>query len=74
MLYSIYSYPNCVLPLFGGIFLDAIGIRKGLILFTIILTIGQLLFAYAGSDPANYHLMLAGRFVFGLGGENMSVA
>jgi len=74
MLYSIYSYPNCVLPLFGGIFLDAIGIRKGLILFTVILTIGQLLFAYAGSDPPSYHLMLASRLVFGLGGENMSVA
>jgi len=74
MFYSIYSYPNCILPLFGGIFLDAVGIRKGLILFTIILTIGQAVFAWAGSDPANYNLMLVGRFIFGLGGENMSVA
>ena len=26
-LYSIYSFPNMVLPLFGGIFVDKIGIR-----------------------------------------------
>ena len=39
-LYSIYSLPNMVLPLLGGIFIDRIGVRLGLILFTIILTIG----------------------------------
>ena len=39
-LYSIYSFPNMVLPLFGGIFIDKIGIRIGLILFTVILTLG----------------------------------
>ena len=26
-LYSIYSFPNMVLPLFGGIFIDKLGIR-----------------------------------------------
>ena len=26
-LYSIYSFPNMVLPLFGGILIDRIGIR-----------------------------------------------
>ena len=41
MLYSVYSIPNTVLPALGGIFLDKIGIRPGLLLFTIILTLGQ---------------------------------
>ena len=27
LLYSVYSYPNMILPIFGGIFLDKIGIR-----------------------------------------------
>lgn len=27
LLYSVYSYPNTVLPIFGGIFLDMIGLR-----------------------------------------------
>jgi len=40
MMYIIYSLPNTVLPLAGGIFLDIIGIRVGLLMFTIILTIG----------------------------------
>jgi len=39
-LYSIYSFPNMVLPLFGGICMDKIGIRSGLLIFTIILTLG----------------------------------
>ena len=26
-LYSIYSFPNMVLPLFGGIFIDRVGVR-----------------------------------------------
>lgn len=47
-LYSIYSFPNMILPLFGGIFVDKLGIRLGLILFTVVLTIGQLVFAIGG--------------------------
>jgi len=39
-MYIIYSLPNTVLPLLGGIFLDKIGVRPGLLMFTIILTIG----------------------------------
>ena len=40
MMYVVYSVPNTVLPLFGGIFLDVIGMRIGLLLFTTILTLG----------------------------------
>jgi hypothetical protein len=36
------------LPVFGGIFLDKIGIRTGLIIFTIVLTFGQLIFTMGG--------------------------
>lgn len=27
LLYTVYSYPNIVLPIFGGLFLDKIGKR-----------------------------------------------
>lgn len=40
LLYTVYSFPNFVLPLIGGILLDKIGIRVCLILFTTILTLG----------------------------------
>ena len=48
MLYTVYSLPNMILPIFGGIFLDQIGIRSGLILFTVILTFGQFVFTMGG--------------------------
>jgi len=73
MLYTVYSMPNMILPIFGGLFLDKIGIRSGLLLFTSILTIGQLVFMMGGYQ-ANFNLMLAGRVIFGLGGESMGVA
>ena len=47
-LYTIYALPNMILPIFGGIFMDKLGFRFGLILFTVILTIGQLIFAIGG--------------------------
>lgn len=40
LLYTVYSIPNMVLPIVGGVFLDKIGMRVGLILFTILLTVG----------------------------------
>ena len=73
LLYTVYSIPNMFLPIFGGLFLDKIGIRSGLLLFTTILTFGQFVFMIGGYK-ADYNIMLAGRVIFGLGGECMSVA
>ena len=73
LLYTVYSIPNMVLPIFGGIFLDSIGIRAGIILFTSILTLGQFVFMIGGYQ-GDYKMMLAGRVIFGMGGECMSVA
>lgn len=65
--------PNTVLPFLGGVMLDKIGIRFGMILFTSILTLGQFVF-YLGGSQEKFGLMLAGRVIFGLGGECMSVS
>jgi len=62
-----------VLPIVGGLFLDKIGIRSGLLLFTAILTIGQLVFTIGGYQ-GDYNTLLAGRVIFGMGGECMNVA
>ena len=72
-LYSIYSLPNMVLPLLGGILISKIGIRLGLILFTVILTLGQAVLALGGYQNS-YAVMMMGRFIFGLGGDSMAVA
>jgi len=72
MLYSIYSYPNIILPLFGGFLVDSIGIRTGVILFSTLICIGQAVFAL-GCSAGAYWLALLGRFIFGLGGESLGV-
>ena len=40
LLYSVYSYPGCFMPVLGGMLMDSIGIRIGLFTFTLINTIG----------------------------------
>lgn len=73
LLYSVYSYPNMVLPLFGGIFLDMIGIRVGIILFCILLTCGQFV-CVVGGYTEKFWVLILGRTIFGLGGESFNVA
>lgn len=79
MLYSVYSYPNVILPLFGGILIDKIGINFSIFLFSTLLVIGQGVFALSGflgeSMDGNLPFIVAiiGRVIFGLGGESLSV-
>jgi len=72
LLYSAYSFPNIVLPFLSGIFIDKMGVHKGIILFSCLVCLGQglgVVSALAGS----YGLMVAGRFVYGFGGDSLNV-
>jgi hypothetical protein len=66
-------------PLFGGFFVDKLGIRLGNLVFTGVLVIGQLFCTLAPSmaggwdSKACFGLILTGRAIFALGGENLSV-
>jgi MFS family permease len=74
LLYSIYSWPNCILAFIGGFLLDKVtGVRKGAMLFCGLVALGQLIFAL-GCQWKLFWLTVVGRFVFGLGGENLTVA
>ena len=72
LLYSVYSFPNIVLPLFGGLLIDRMGIRIGVVLFSFLLIVGQFL-VMMGGVTQNFSLMIVGRVVFGLGGESLGV-
>jgi len=73
-LYSVYGYPNIFLAFCGGIVIDSwLGIRKGTLLFCALIFLGQAIFAWAVYTRI-YWLCLVGRFVFGLGGESLTVA
>ena len=73
LLYSVYSIPNIVLPLVGGLLVDKVGLYFSLNLFSAFILAGQAVFA-AGCSIGSLQVMLLGRFLFGLGGESISVA
>lgn len=70
LLNAIYSFPNIIMVLIGGIIIDRIGTRRSVTLFTLLVTFGALITALKG----NIWTMAAGRLVFGLGAESMIVA
>mmetsp|Transcript_82867 Transcript_82867/g.115115 ORF Transcript_82867/g.115115 Transcript_82867/m.115115 type:complete len:316 (-) Transcript_82867:10-957(-) len=76
LLYSVYSLPNTVLPFFGGVLVDRIlGVKFGGLLFSGLCFCGQVVWALGGffPDAFGYWVAVLGRFIFGLGGESLSV-
>ena len=69
-LNAIYSAPNVIMVLIGGVLVDRFGTRNATVGFTAICAVGALLTAISNSFP----VMAAGRLVFGLGAESMIVA
>jgi len=69
-LNAIYSFPNIIMVLIGGIIIDRIGVRRATLLF------GALCFAGAVITALSSQLlwMAAGRLVFGLGAESLIVS
>ena len=61
------------MPLLGGYLVDAIGVRTGIFIFSVLVCSGQAIFAF-GISIKSYWLGLVGRFVFGMGGESLNVA
>ncbi|MDP2436245.1 MAG: MFS transporter [archaeon] len=74
LLYSVYGFPNMILAFFGGVIMDKwIGVRMGGILMCGLVFIGQTVFALGIMGQA-YTWCVIGRFIFGLGGESLTVA
>ncbi|MEK9137443.1 MAG: MFS transporter, partial [Bacteroidota bacterium] len=70
LLNGIYSFPNIIMVLIGGIIIDRIGTRKSVFIFTVLIMIGAFVTAVQG----NIYSMATGRLIFGLGAESMIVA
>ena len=69
-LNAIYSFPNIIMVLIGGVIVDRVGTRLATLVFSGICLLGALLTACSPSFP----VMATGRLVFGLGAESMIVA
>lgn len=70
LLNAIYSFPNIIMVLIGGLIIDRIGTRKSVFMFTMLVMLGAVITALRG----NLFLMVTGRLIFGLGAESMIVA
>ena len=69
-LNAIYSFPNIIMVLIGGVIVDRIGTRTSTLIFAAICLLGAVITA----ATAEFWMMAAGRLVFGLGAESMIVA
>ncbi len=76
LLYSVYSWPNVILPFFGGYLCDKLGVRLMLVVFLLFITFGQAVFAMGATLNGNtaWYTMWLGRTIFGFGGESLCVA
>ncbi len=70
LLNAIYSAPNIIMVLIGGIVIDRIGVKKATLLF------GALCFVGAAVTAATSTLavMATGRLIFGIGAESLIVS
>ncbi|RKP21018.1 MFS general substrate transporter [Rozella allomycis CSF55] len=73
LMYTIYSFPNIVLPWAAGIMLDKAGGDKWVYVFASLIGIGQFCVSL-GIFIKSVVFILIGRLIFGLGGESLSVA
>ena len=69
-LNAIYSLPNIIMVLIGGIIIDRIGTRRSTTLFAVICMLG----AVVTASSESFYVMAAGRLIFGLGAESLIVA
>jgi MFS family permease len=70
LLNAIYSFPNIVMVLIGGMIIDRIGTRKSTFLFALLCFVGAAVTVSSGL----LEVMAAGRLIFGLGAESLIVA
>jgi MFS family permease len=69
-LNAIYSLPNVVMVLIGGVIVDRIGTRSATVGFAVICLLGSIITGISGT----FGMMALGRLVFGLGAESLNVA
>ncbi|MCI0625955.1 MAG: MFS transporter [Acidobacteria bacterium] len=69
-LYSLYSLAAIVTLLFGGMVIDRFGTRKSSLGFSVVVTLGACVVAFAPNIQAAY----LGRFLFGAGSESLITA
>lgn len=71
-LFSVYALPNSIMPLFSGAYFTKVGVWKGVLVISGIITLGIWLIAVAIAQES-YVLLLLGRAIYGIGGDSIYV-
>ncbi|KAG1325743.1 hypothetical protein G6F62_008382 [Rhizopus arrhizus] len=66
VIQSSVALVNTVLPVIGGIFIDAFGTIPGAFITTLLITSGNVLVALSAHSK-NFHMMVFGRILYGIG-------
>jgi MFS family permease len=69
-MYTLYSVAAILSVFIGGLLIDRIGTRRASFLFSVLVTLGAAVVAFA----PNVWVLYAGRFIFGWGSESLVVA
>jgi nitrate/nitrite transporter NarK len=75
---GIYSLPNIILCIVGGILLDKLGIRLSGVVYIAFMVIGALITYFATTEAGiatgySFHLLCGGFLLFGIGAETSSL-
>ena len=71
--YAAYSLPNTLLPLFAGVLMDSRHLHTATVTLATLTLLGQFVFGLSLVFRSRLGC-IAGRFIFGLGGESLAVA
>lgn len=66
VIQSSVAIVNTILPVIGGIFIDAFGTIPGALITTLLITSGNILVAISASNKSLY-MMICGRILYGIG-------
>jgi MFS family permease len=69
LLQAVYSFPNIFTVLIGGVLVDRVGIRRSLLMLSVLCFVGMVVATLSG----RLWLMAAGRLMFGMGAESLMV-
>ena len=71
IFYGITTFPNIILPILIGLYIDKHGIGIYLMIILQILLVGGSVLVTVGVSEISYSLMVVGRFLQGVGAENI---
>ena len=79
LLFCAYSLPNTIMPLFGGLINDRLGVRVASVLFSVIVVLGSAVCWLAVSlsrmdSDQRFLVLMLGMALFGIGSESLCVS